>query len=525
MTPPPFRRLAAVGAGLALALTLGWSAPAGAGQPAPAFTGALDRLLADPRLDGALAGVVVRDADTGATLYDHDGDTRLMPASNTKLLTSAAAMDVLGPGYRYRTDLVAAGTPRRGVLRGDLYLRGSGDPTMLAADYAALAADLAASGVTTVRGDLVADDTRFDATRLGRAWSWDNEADYYSAQISALTLAPDTDYDAGTVYVSAAPGPSAGDPPTVTLTPPNDWVTVDNRATTAPAGSTGSLSITRQHGTNTLVVSGRIAQGAAPATSWTAVDEPTGYAASVLADALAAEGVRVTGDVVLGRATPPDAGQVLASHASMPLSELLVPFMKLSNNMHAEALVKTMGYETAGRGTWRDGLAAVRAYADRIGVDTGAYSQVDGSGLSRMSVVPPAELAALLTGVRAEPWFGDWYAALPVACEPDRFVGGTMRSRLCGTPAAGNARAKTGSLTGATGLSGYVTAADGRELAFSVVLNNYLSGSPKDIEDAIVVALASPGTSPETSPGSPPRPAAAPEDGAECAWLKPAAVC
>ncbi|TDC65465.1 D-alanyl-D-alanine carboxypeptidase/D-alanyl-D-alanine endopeptidase [Streptomyces hainanensis] len=529
MTPrrlPSLRRLGSVAAGLLLAATtLAWSAPAGAEQPTdttdspdtPDFAEALDRALADPRLDGARAGVVVLDAATGDTLYERGGDDRLMPASNTKLLTAAAALDILGPDHRYRTEAVGAGRIRGGELRGDLYLRGSGDPTMLAEDYDAIAADVAARGITRVRGDLVADDTRFDDVRLGRAWSWDGEADYYSAGISALTLAPDTDYDAGTVYVSAAPGRAAGDRPVVTLTPANDHVAVVNRATTVPAGEPDTLSVTREHGAGALVVSGRIPVGAAPTTAWIAVDDPTAYATAVFADALAAHGVRVTGDTVLGRAAPADATP-LAAHESMPLSELLVPFLKLSNNMHAEALVKTIGHRTAGRGTWSAGLAAIQRYAAGLGMDTGGFRQVDGSGLSRMNLVPAAELATLLAAVRAEPWFDDWYRALPVACAPDRLVGGTLRSRMCGTPAAGNVRAKTGSLTGATGLSGYVTTADGRELVFSVLLNDYLSGSPKDIEDTVVAALAASG-GPAPAPAARARPES-PE--LECSWLKPA---
>ncbi|TDC19980.1 D-alanyl-D-alanine carboxypeptidase/D-alanyl-D-alanine-endopeptidase [Streptomyces sp. 8K308] len=515
---PSPSRLGALAAGLLLATTLVLSSPADARHilTSPDFAEALDRALADPRLAGARASVVVRDAATGETLYERGGDDRLLPASNTKLLTSAAAMELLGPDHRYRTEAVADGRVHGRELRGDLYLRGSGDPTMLAEDYAAIAAGIAARGITRVSGDLVADDTRFDSVRLGRAWSWDGEGAAYSAGVSALTVAPDTDYDAGTVHVSAAPGSAVGDPPHVTLTPASDHVPVDNRATTVATGQPGTLSLSRPHGSDAVVVSGRIPLGSAPTTAWIAVADPTAHATAVFADALAAHGVRVAGDTVLGRAAP-EGATPLAAHESMPLSELLVPFMKLSNNMHAEALVKTIGHETSGRGTWSAGLAAIQRYAAELGLDTGAYRQVDGSGLSRMNLMPAAELATLLTGVRAKPWFGPWYEALPVACAADRMVGGTLRSRMCGTAAAGNARAKTGSLTGATGLSGYVTAADGRELVFSVLLDDYLGAAPEDIEDTVVTALAASG-GPAAGTAAP----AADAPGLECSWLKPA---
>ena len=191
---------------IGLVCTLTWSAPAGAGPSDTGLKGAIDRILVDARMDGGAASVVIADAATGERLYQRDGTDRLMPASNTKLATSTAAMALLGPDHRFRTDVLSTGSRHGSVLRGDLYLRGGGDPTTLAKDYDQLAADLAASGITRVTGRLVADDTRFDTQRLGRSWAADDESSYYSAQISPLTVAPDTDYDSGTVIVEATPG-------------------------------------------------------------------------------------------------------------------------------------------------------------------------------------------------------------------------------------------------------------------------------------------------------------------------------
>ncbi|WP_455753619.1 D-alanyl-D-alanine carboxypeptidase/D-alanyl-D-alanine endopeptidase [Streptomyces hirsutus] len=473
-----------------VATTFSWSSPAGAGGDRTGLPEAIDTILGDARMDGGAASVVVADAKTGAVLYQRLPSRRLMPASNTKLLTSAAAMALLGPDHRFTTDVLSTGARHGSVLAGDLYLRGTGDPTLLAEDYDRLAAALADSGVRHVTGRLVADDTRFDDQRLGRSWASDDESSYYSAQTSALSVAPDTDYDTGTVIVHAAPGDKPGDRPRTTVTPANHYVHLDVRATTVDRGGPSDLTVERQHGANTVTVSGTLPVGGATAKEWISVWEPTGYAADVFRDALAAHGVRVTGATRLGEATPKGAHR-LATHESMPLKELLIPFLKLSNNMHAEALTKAIGYETSGRGTWDAGLAGISGYLKRVGVDPGKLRQVDGSGLSRMDSVPADQLAKLLLSVRTEPWYADWYRALPVACDPSRFVGGTLRSRLCGTPAALNARGKTGSLTGASALSGYVTDAGGRELVYSVVLNNYLVGSVKSIEDAIVVTLAS----------------------------------
>ncbi len=206
-------RLLAQTAALALvAGTLVTAAQPATAQVADAATDQLraqiDSILADPALAGAKAGVVVVDAATGEELYNRDGADRLMPASNRKLLTSTAALDILGLDYRFTTDVRATAPKVGSVLTGDLYLRGTGDPTMLASDYDALAAQVAASGVRLVTGSLVADDTWFDDTRMGLEWAWDDEPYYYAAQVSALTVAPDTDYDAGSIVVAAGPGSS-----------------------------------------------------------------------------------------------------------------------------------------------------------------------------------------------------------------------------------------------------------------------------------------------------------------------------
>ena len=171
----------------------------------PALTSAIDTILADPRFVGSMVSVAVRDATTGESLYERNVGQRLNPASNMKLFTSAAAMDALGPDFRFTTDLLAEAPVRGGKVRSDLFLHGGGDPTMLAEDYRDLARQLSAAGVTQVQGDLVADDSFFDDVPLATAWSWDDEPYYYSAVTSALTVAPDTDYDSGTAIVKTSP--------------------------------------------------------------------------------------------------------------------------------------------------------------------------------------------------------------------------------------------------------------------------------------------------------------------------------
>lgn len=481
----------------------------------------LDEILADPRLVGGQAGVIVKRADTGEVLYQHDADRRLIPSSNEKLFTSVAALDLLGPDYTFATTVATRAEQAGPVLRGDLYLRGTGDPTMLAADYAELADQVAGAGIRFVAGHLVADDTWFDGQRLGNDWTWDDEPFYYAGQVSALTVAPDTDYDAGTVIVEVRPGAAAGEPAAIDLVPATHHVTIVNRATTAAAGSGDSITIEREHGSNRILVTGALATDTALSRDWASVSDPTGYAADVFRMALQARGVRVLGRTESG-ATPAEA-RTIGQHVSAPLSAILTPFLKLSNNGHAEVLVKSIGRAVAGEGSWSAGLAAVRSQVETYGVDPAAMANRDGSGLSRRNLVPPAAIAVLLDAAQSRPWFGVWYDALPIAGQSDRMVGGTLRSRMVGTPAAGNVHGKTGTLSGASSLSGYVTDADGDRLIFSIVLNDFLSGKPGDLEDRIAVRLSvysqEPGADAAQRQTVEPPAVHLPDD-VECSWVK-----
>jgi len=443
----------------------------------------LDEILKDPRLTDSQVAVTVRDEVSGETLYGRNAGLRMIPASNNKALTSAAAMDVLGADFRFATNVSADGTQQGNVLRGNLYLKGTGDPTILAKDYDDLAAKVAASGVTKVTGNLVADDTAFDSVRLGTEWGWDDQPYYYMPQISALTVASDTDYNPGTVIVEVRPG-AAGQPAQLKVIPDTRYVKLVNRVTT---GTATDISVVREHGTNNIVVSGSIATGAT-FQDYSTVWEPTGLAAAVFRDALKRHGVRVEGRTTI-RPTPAGT-RPIADRQSMPLSQLLIPFLKLSNNGHSEALTKAMGRRVFGQGTWDAGIRATAQSLTRLGLDVGAIYRVDGSGLSRQDLVSPNQITNLFRGAAAQPWFTTWYDALPIAGVPDRLVGGTLRNRMRNTPAANNVRGKTGSLTGVSILSGYVTDADGDRLVFSIMLNNQLS-FVKDIEDAIAITLAS----------------------------------
>lgn len=446
----------------------------------------IDHLMADPALNGATVSLMVRDARSGSTLYQHNPRTRLVPASNLKLLTTAAAMDVLGPQYRFSTQLLSNGTQQGAHLSGNLYLKGLGDPTTQFADYQALAAQLASQGVRRIEGDLVFDDTWFDAERLGVDWAQDDESTYYGAQISALTVSPNTDFDAGTLLVTAKAPVAVGQPVNVVISPATDYVQLSNRAVSGPGNSYG---ITRQHGTNLLQLTGALAPGK-QSRQWVSVWEPTQLVGNLFEQALAQQGIQVMGRRVIGGASPVTA-RVLAEHQSAPLQELITPLLKLSNNNMSEVLLKAMGRKASNAGTAQAGVAAVADFMRRQGLDPSALSQVDGSGLSRRNLVSSQTLTDLLLATSKQPWFEAWYNALPIAGNADRMTGGSLRYRLRGTAAENNLHAKTGSMAGVSSLSGYITDAEGRRLVFSMISNNYLSDAApiRALENRVALAL------------------------------------
>ncbi|MEV4555820.1 D-alanyl-D-alanine carboxypeptidase/D-alanyl-D-alanine-endopeptidase [Kitasatospora sp. NPDC049285] len=468
-----------------------------------ALTADLDALLGDARLANAQAGVEVLDAQSGQVLYARQPGALLTPASTMKTVTSTAALELLGTDYRFSTEVRSTGTTYGGTLVGDLVLRGGGDPSLLVQDLDDLAAKVAASGVTTVTGRVLADGSRYDRTPLGPGWAWDDEQYSYSPQISGLTVAGDAEYTMDTVQVTVTPG-AAGENAKVALVPAEAPMKFTGTVATGAAGSGTSADVERRRGENELALSGSIAAGAAPATFWVTVEDPATYAGKVFAGALARHGVKVVRGVQ--SATGSETSQPLVSHDSKTLGELIVPMLKLSNNGIAEHLTKEIGKAKGGRGDWSTGIAQIKGFLKANGLESPGGRQVDGSGLSRYDLITPAKMAGLLKLAQDKPWFSAWYNALPVAGNPDRMTGGTLAARMRGTKAENNVHAKSGSMSGVDNLVGYATAPDGRKLVFAVMVSNFAGTSPRPIIDAIAVRLAT-GPAATAAPSAPAAPA------------------
>lgn len=429
----------------------------------------------------AFVGVCVQSLTRGDVLYERNADLPFTPASNQKLLTSAAALHRFGPDQRFRTEVLALGSVVNGVLEGDLVLRGGGDPVLESAHLQSLAQHLRDAGIVRVTGNLRADESLFDDERLGAGWQADDEPYYYSAQISALSV------DRNVVGVQVRPGSRARSRAKVTLKSlAPGYFKVENRARTG----SGSLRVTRRRSRNVILVSGSVTPGRMENESVT-LENPALYTATSFRKALAKQGVSIDGDTRLA-AIPKGEGQVLAQHESPPLADILALLNKPSDNLVAEMLLKHIGTpaDRTGPGTAERGMTALTELITTIQQPAPAFRPADGSGLSRVNLVSPRTLVSLLTWMDTQPYAGVYKSSLPIAG-----VDGTLRLRLKDTVAAENARAKTGTLTGVTALSGYVVARNGERLVFSAMTNNWpgypsRTSPPKRMEDAVALALA-----------------------------------
>lgn len=442
-------------------------------------------ITSEPGLKGSLTGISIRSATTGEMIYEHIGDTRLRPASNLKLFTAATALSVLGENYQFQTQLLTDGKIIGNTLNGNLYVKGSGDPTLLKEDLDKMAEELSKQGVQKINGNLIADDTYFDNVRYSMDLPWSDETTYYGAQISALTTSPDKDYDAGTIIVEVLPGKKINDKAVVKLTPNTDYIIIKNDTTTMKNKGKHIIKVEREHGKNIVHITGTISLNSKPVKEWIAVWEPTEYTLNLIKSSLASSGIELNGILKVGASS--EDSKVLVNHHSMPLTDLLVPFMKLSNNGHAETLIKAMGKKQKEEGSWQSGIEVVTRELKTMKVDSDSMVIRDGSGISHVNLVSPNQVTNLLYQIQSQSWFHSYFESLPVSGFGDKLLGGTLRYRMSSPTLLGKVRAKTGSISTVSSLSGYIETKTGDTVVFSIILNNMLDESiGKAIEDKMV---------------------------------------
>ena len=433
-------------------------------------------LAARPTLGRAKIGIAVTDLTSGEQLFAHLPDEKLNLASNTKLLTSIAALGTLGNGFRWRTAVLADKLPDdAGVIEGDLYLRGRGDPLLSAAQLDELAAELAARGVRTIEGRLVLDATYFDnQVEPPHFDEQPKERSGFRAPVASLGVAR----SAVTLIVIADPGGGA----TIKLEPDaGDYVSIVKREVTSVTQGRTRLRVEtkRPAAPNKIEyeVTGQIRTGEGSWDFRRRVDDPARFAGEVFRASLSAHGITIRQRQIAMGTTPLIAKQ-LAVHDSLPLADVLHFMNKLSDNYVAESVLKTLGTEvraasgTPGPGTWADGTAAVSTYLAKIGLPAGSYRADNGSGLFASTDVSAKQMVTLLTAAHADYRIGpDLLASLPIGG-----ADGTLARRFHGTPAKGRVRAKTGTLDKVITLAGYIAVDSKQPLAFAIFLNDVPAG-------------------------------------------------
>ena len=453
----------------------------------------IDKLLAaSAAARTAFWGVQIVDLGSGKTLYEMNPDRFFVPASNTKLFTTALALMRLGPDFTFQTRVVADGPPdAEGRVPGDLRLVGGGDPNLSAraipyrigpvtgnplAAIEDLADQVAARGVKRIDGGIVGDDTWYLWQPFGEGWSIDDPQYDYGAPVSALTV----NDNAATLGVH--PGAREGDPAALLWNPPLEYYQVDNRIRTVAVGGERSIHFHRDPGSLQVRLWGTIPRRDRGEELVLAIEDPALYAAQALRQALEARGVSVGGGATARHAFPnetPDltqalappaavAGAELARRVSAPLIEDLRITAKASQNLHAELALRAVGRARRNLGSIEAGIAEMQAFLAEAGIDPDAFNLADGSGLARLNLVTPATVVKLLRFMYGSPARENWISLLPVGGQD-----GTLSARFGESALAGRVHAKTGSLSHVSALSGYIERPDGAWVAFSILVNNY----------------------------------------------------
>ena len=461
----------------------------------------IERLIAaSPAARTAFWGIRIVDLASGKTLYEANPDHFFVPASNTKLFTTAMALERLGPDFAFRTRIVADGPPdAEGRIHGALRLVGGGDPNLSAraipyrigpttgnatgnplAAIADLADQVAARGVKRIEGDVVGDDTWYVWEPYAVGWSIDDPRSDDGPAISALTL------NDNTLTLSIRPGAAVGDPAVLTVNPPVEYYLLENRIRTVAAGGDRRVRMERIPGSRDVRLWGTLPLRDGGQEMLLGIDDPALYAAAALRQALEERGIAVGGSIRTRHLYPDQAiepapapaeelGLELASRISAPLLEDLRITDKVSQNLHAELALRAVGRARRGIGSFEVALEEEKAFLAEAGIEPGAYNLLDGSGLSRLDLVTPAAVVKLLRYMYDSPARDNWISLLPVGGQD-----GTLATRFGDGAAAGHIHAKTGSLSHVSALSGYAEKPGGQWVAFSILVNNY-NGSAAEV--------------------------------------------
>lgn len=494
-------------------------------------------VINQPQMSSAVWGIDVVDLESGKVIYSLNPDHLFLPASNVKLLTTAAALATAGPDYRFHTTVETTGKlDSDGRLLGDLVIVGRGDanisgrvmpyqvkterispPTLILEQ---LADQLVQRGLKMVDGDLIGDDTFYSAQRYGEGWAYDDLQWIDGAPVSALS------FNDNVLFIRIHPGEQAGEKALVTTDPETTYYEIDNRIVTSAAGVARKIGVHRDAGSLKVLLWGSLPLNDSGTSEAITIEDPADFTAQLFRGILEKRGITITGKTrarhgdlaqffdqppqpAEGRnhkqccsaapataaqtqvqpaplVTPPNPPLVLAEHVSLPLLEDVRVTNKASQNLHAELLLRLISKLKGGDGSFEDGSAARRQFLLKAGLRSEDFFLLDGSGLSRRDLITPESVVQLLTYASHQPWGPNYEQTLPVAG-----VDGSLAERFQNTAASGLVHAKTGTLSHVNALSGYGETRSGRRFVFSIFCNNHNVPSSKVIGaiDSIVVLL------------------------------------
>jgi serine-type D-Ala-D-Ala carboxypeptidase/endopeptidase (penicillin-binding protein 4) len=422
------------------------------------------------------ATLTIRDRANGHLLYAYRGDHLMRTASNMKIISGAAALAVLGKDYQFQTHIYTDGTLQDGTLNGNIYIKGSGDPTLGEETFQQFAQILLENNIRTIKGQLLGDDTLFSGDTLPPGVDDEGETHYYGARVSAISMSPNSDYDASTIIVTASPG-EIGQKPAFEVIPHLCGMQITNEAVTVAEGEENTLEIRRLNNTDKIVITGNLPQNDS-AKVWVSLQHPTKNTLQLFKVICEQAGIVFFYEDAIDVGVVPDNAELLYTYGGSTVGEIFSIFMKLSNNSIADIFIKLMGKQQYGIGDYESGIRVLKEYLQSHHIEIENWRFADGSGLSHKIRVHSNGLSELLYKLQKEPYFDLFYDALPVAGNPDRLIGGTLKERFTESKFENRIIAKTGYIHEVNTLSGYLIGDSGREYIFSLLLEGREEGIP-----------------------------------------------
>ncbi len=443
-------------------------------------------------MDHASLGVCVLDVESGKTIFGHNSEKMLTPASTQKIVTTAAALGILGEDFRFETYIEHDGQiSAEGVLDGNLYIRGGGDPTLgyerfdggiaRKAQLAIWTEAIQALGIVRINGCIIGDDSAYDTQSVPRKWIWEDMGNYYGAGASALNF-HENQYN-----IQFKTGVKEGDETSILrVQPPMSQITFLNEVKTGATGSGDEAYVFAAPYSNYATTRGTVPPGGKEFTIKASVPDPALFAATQLEQALEKAGLSVDQSSTSARLIMVEGEYALSQPAerteihkqqSVPLSEIVFWANKKSVNLYCESMLKMIGKKVHGRGDSAYGLKAVKDYWLGRGINLNAFNIVDGSGLSPVNAVNTKNLCKVLRASTKEIYYETFNTSLSVAGDPNDK--GSMRGMLRGTHGEANLRAKSGYIGGVRSYSGLVKCKSGKLLAFSTIVNHYHCSNSK----------------------------------------------